>query len=112
MLREPVVVVQPPEVCAREQEVLGALFVELLEMRDRLRSVGGMVPRVFALRRAREVPTLTGPEPNQLLVALAHHDHGRAWVDQVAHQPVDTTPHLSVLGLWIARGPAIRSLLG
>lgn len=106
-----VVVAQPPEVRAREQEVVGARRPELLQMRDRVRCVGWMVPRVSPVRRLREVPTLDGVELDQALIALAHHSHRRAWVDQAAHQPVDPVAHVPVVGPRVAREPAAGMLL-
>ena len=111
MLGKPVVLVQPPKVRTREQEVAGALLSKLLELRDGLRPVGRVVPRVFSVGGAREVQAVSRLQMNQLRVALADHRHGRALVNQAAHQSVDPMADVGVLGLWIAWEPTGRTLL-
>src|SRR6187551_3327502 len=78
MLAQPVVVIQPPAVGRRHDQVAGAVVAQLLELVDRLLAVSGMVPRPAAVLVLREVRRAATVELQQGVVAAAYHQHLRA----------------------------------
>src|SRR4029077_17071720 len=77
MLAQPFVVVQPPAIGRRHDQVAGAVAAELLQVADRLLAFGGMVPRPAAVLVLREWRRAAPVEPQQGIVAAADHQHLR-----------------------------------
>ena len=78
VLGEAAVVLEPPHAGAREHDELAAGRAHRLQRRDGLFAVGGMMTGPRAVRRSGEVACVMALDPQQLLVTLAHHQHGRA----------------------------------
>src|SRR5581483_1464500 len=91
------IVVEPPGVRTREDQVVGARGPELLEMGDRGNGVGGVIAAVLACGRAGEVPTEPVLELDELLVTLADDENRRSGRDQFPDDLVDSPAKLQVL---------------
>src|SRR6476659_4170778 len=83
------VVLQPPEGCLREEQVLRPIKTERLELSYRLGAVGRIVPGVRAVLLLRKVAGGTAAQVEQRLVTLRDDEDRRLLrgprVDRVAH---------------------------
>src|SRR5215211_3044180 len=77
MSPESLVVLEPPQPCGGEHDVLGARRAPLLEPSNRLAAVGRVVAGIAPGIVAREVPRTATLHPEQFFVAPADDEHGR-----------------------------------
>ena len=77
VVAEPLVVVEPPEGRAGQQQILAAARAHVLEDRDRRVAVLRVVARVAPELVLGEVQRAPRADAQQLLVPAAHHQHGR-----------------------------------